>query len=308
MAYQTGVVSSASDLVSLIKTFASLNGWSLNGDVISRGESFIRIVVASSNEIRIDAARNGNFSGLDLCPRYSKILNNPWPSMATYHIVAFQNPDTVWCTINFDTVKHQHIGFGCIEKYGSWSGGTWFHAQHTKDSTGQVYCRLDGGGTLLNYTTPLVNECGLFWSPSMRDSWTAGYRDHAASNLLCEVRGNIWEPPYGVANIAIHCPTILSPIHKRNPNAFNNQTVLTPFQLFIPSADGYYTSIGHVGHLRFVKLTNYNPGDVIEIGPDRWKLFPWGTMDTLNPNGGYDYNARIFTTGVLGVAVRYDGP
>lgn len=143
----------------------------------------------------------------------------------------------------------------------------------------------------------------------MRDSWNGYYQENAASNLHCELRGYVWEPPTGTATIGVHCPTILSPIQKYNPNVFNGQTVLTPFQLFLQNTDGHYMSIGHVGHLRFVRMTNYNPGDVIELGADRWKLFPWHVKNAAYPDGKQAaYSDGNYSTGLLGVAVLYDGP
>jgi len=106
-------------------------------------------------------------------------------------------------------------------------------------------------------------------------------------------------------------PQIVSPIHKTNPNAFNGQTVLTPFIPFLSGSDGYFIPLGRIGHVRFVKLTNYDPGDVITIGPDKWKVFPWSIKDTTKPDGErlpFYNSSSLPSTGVLGIAVKYDGP
>jgi hypothetical protein len=295
MAYQTGVITSAADLVAVIRDFAVANGWTANGSVLSKGGTYIRLTAPNASEVRIEGARNGNFVAPDLSVRHSRIRNTAWPASATYHLAAFNDPDTVWCTINFAVTTHQHIGFGTVEKYGNWAGGGWFHAQHTPASAdGNVGSRIDGWQYPLYWSSP--RECALFWSPFKPD------QENAASSLHCELRGHVWEPPINNTAIGVHCPTIMSPIHKYNPNQFNGQTVLTPFLLFLQNADGHYMSIGHVGHLRFVRLINYNPGDVIELGTDRWKLFPWHIKDAAYPDGNCD------STGLLGVAVRYDGP
>ncbi|MHB1369267.1 MAG: hypothetical protein ACYCW7_03545, partial [Pseudomonadaceae bacterium] len=101
MAYQTGVITSAADLVVVITDFAVANGWVSNGNVLSKGGTYIRLTAPSTFEVRIDGARNGNFVAPDLCVRHSRIYNTAWPSSATYYLAAFENPDTVWCTINF---------------------------------------------------------------------------------------------------------------------------------------------------------------------------------------------------------------
>lgn len=303
MAYQTGTVVSAADLAATIKSFAAANGWTLAGDVLSKGGAYVRITAPDATEVRIEGARNGNFSAPDICPRYSMIYNTAWPSVATYHLIAFANPDTVWCTINFAVTDHQHLGFGMLQKYGSWVGGAWFHAQHCGGNPYSknlnVHSTVDGG-TVSVFNTD-GKECALFWS--QRDGQYVG----KASMLHCELRGYVWDSSGGIDSSdlqTIHCPTVLRPTHKCNPNAFNGQTVLSPFQLFLLNTDGHYMPIGHVDHVRWLKLSNYNPGDVLAIGPDRWKVYPWSRKDGALPDGS---RYPSLSTGVLGVAVRYDG-
>lgn len=307
MAYQTGTVTSTSDLASVITNFAVANGWTLNSGVLNKGNAYIRLQVISTSELRIDAARNGNFSPPDISPNYSRIFNTTWPSMATYHIVAFDNPDTVWCTINFDVIKFQHIGFGMIEKYGTWNGGQWFHAQHTNVSQDDLVTSFVDGGVHLY--SPIATECALFWGSSMNAATV--YYDNGPSKIECDLRGYVWEPPPSQIGVQIYMPQIVGPIHKTNPNVFNGQTVLTPFTPFLKGADGYFMPIGRIGHLRWVKLQNYDPGDVITIGPEKWKVFPWYVKDTTKPDGEFRPNYSPSyppSTGIMGVAVKYDGP
>lgn len=315
MAYQTGTVVSASDLASTIRSFALANEWSPSGlsEVVYKDGCHVRISSPSESEVMIEGARSGNFATPDLCPRYSRIYNAVWPSAATYHLVAFTSPDTIWCTINFAVTDYMHLGFGALQKYGDWVGGMWFHAQHSQNSTLSASL-VDGGATpfQMNSAPNIPNECGLFWNQNDRDYWGDPARANKASMLHCELRGEVW-----AASIVdrdsliqrIHCPSILAPAHRCNPNTFNGQTVLTPFQLFLQNTDGHYMPIGHVEHVRFLKLTNYNPGDVIPIGSDRWKVFPWFRKDIANPDGRDQLGGAqsVPSTGVLGVAVRYDG-
>lgn len=308
MAWQAGMVSSAADLVAAIRAFAVDHGWTLVGNVLSKGDAYVAITAPSASELRIRGARGGVFSGVDQCPRYSRIYLTSWPSSAEIQLFAFDGPDTVWCVMRTSATDYMHLGFGMIQKYGTWGGGQWFHAQHTPSSADGSVCSLIDGSQQPNYSDA-AKECGLFWSPQQRNGWDGAYTENAASSLHCELRGYVWEPPTGPTGIGVHCPTILSPIHKTNPNVFNGQTVLTPFQLFLQNTDGHFMSVGHVGHLRFVRLTNYNPGDVVTIASDRWRVFPWFRKDTAFPLGKQaGYSDGSFSTGVLGVAVRYDGP
>lgn len=314
MAYQTGTINSPSDLATLIGSFAAANGWAYDAltGVISKGGCYVKLG-SSSTVITITGSKNGTFAGSDQCPRSSRIRDDAWPAVATYHIFAAADPDTIWCVMNFGTLYHYHIGFGMLQKYGSWTGGMWFHAQHPRDTAeGGAKCHawIDGG-TLVSNVGRSAN-CALFWDQKDYASWGAPFAAKV-SYLHCEVRGDIWPTSYNsndgsLAN-TILCPSIIGPLHKCNPNAFNGQTILTPFELYLQNTDGHNMALGHVGHLRHVKLTNYNPGDVIQIGSDRWKLFPWYQINASSPDGVQPgFGSDPSNTGVLGVAIKYDGP
>ncbi|NMG48943.1 hypothetical protein GO613_12615 [Azoarcus communis] len=312
MAWQSSVVNSAADLVASIVDFAVAQGWALSGSVLSKGGAYIELTAPSVSEVRIRAARGGVFSGIDLCPRYPRIFITSWPSSAEVQLFAFDDPDTVWCVLRTNSTDYMHLGFGSIAKYGDWAGGQWFHAQHTGSNTDRQVCATVGGGAQPYFNTSARN-CALFWSQRDRDLWSGGSTVNKCSFLHCEVRGEVW-PATGPSNDAsdlnvIHCPTITTPIHSNNPNVFNGQTVLSPFLLFLQNTDGHYMSVGHLGHLRFVKLTNYNPGDIVSIAGDRWRVFPWDRKDPTNPDGKAPSSGdSSASTGLLGIAISYDGP
>lgn len=310
MAFQSVVVNSAADLKAAIENFAQTNGWTLASGVLSKNGCYTALTNPSTSELRIQNARNGLFSGNDIAVRYSRIYNTTWPSSATAYMVAFSNPDIIWVTINFDVVKFMHLGFGNIVKYGNWNGGQWFHAQHTSRVGDNNVCSLINGSQN-PYWPGSASECALFWNPQSRDSWNGYNVENNASSIECDIRGRIWEPNAGTDGDynTIWCPRMISPIHQKNPNVFNSQTILTPFQLWIKASDGYMQCLGHIDHIRFVKLTNYNPGDRITLGSEQWTLYPWYVHDVGAPDGSHaQYSSGYNTTGVLGVAVKYDGP
>lgn len=310
MAFQSVVVNSAVDLKTAIETFAQSNGWTLSGGVLSKNGCYTMLTVPSTSELRIQNAKNGDFTGVNIAIRYSRIYNTVWPSSATVYMVAFSNPDIVWITMNFDVVKFMHLGFGNIVKYGTWNGGQWFHAQHSsRVADGNVCSLIDGYQN--PYFPSSAGECALFWNTISRDSFNGYNVENNASSIECDIRGYIWEPKAGTNGDTdtVWCPRMISPIHMKNPNVFNSQTLLTPFQLWLKASDGYMQCLGHIDHVRFVKLTNYNPGDRITLGSEQWTLYPWYIHDVSNPDGRQpNYHDGTSSTGVLGVAVKYDGP
>ncbi|WP_445364390.1 hypothetical protein ACJJIQ_09015 [Microbulbifer sp. ANSA003] len=315
MAYETGTVNSAVDLLAVIQSFAQNNGWTLNGSLLQKDDAHIQLTANSDDELQITGLRNGLDSDPDACPRYSRIAfdSDTWPTNAIYHIAAFNNPDTLWVTMVSGVTDHFHLGFGALEKTGNWSGGQWFHAQHSSNNANSTCYSLVDGGSNSFWGGAASRECGLFWSQKDGRSWDSNNHISKTSYLHCELRGYIWESTYSAndkSNLnVVHGPTIFTPIHRNNPNSFNGQTVLTPFNLFLQNTDGHYMAIGHVGHVRFVKLTNYNPGDILAVGSERWMVFPWHRKDSDYPDGSAPgYTGGATSTGLLGIAVRYGGP
>ena len=313
MAYSSGTVTTAAGLVSAIQAFATINGWTVAGDYISKGDVYVHLWAESVNEIRIQGARGGTWTAPDICARYAKLFfadGYSWPASATYHLHYSGTPDTLWCTLNWDVVRWMHIGFGMLSKLGTWAGGQWFFATGCMQfsgnhSLGNIYSiqehidgsfQPQGGGE-----SPALP----FWSSRDR----AGYSGKN-SFVECALRGHIWEATgdlndYSDRNI-IHCPTVITPTQKRSPNAFNAQTILTPFDLYLRDTDGYYMAIGRPEHIRFVRLANYNPGDTLTIGSDAWRVYPAYVLDATQPDGKLSCYGCTPSTGNLGIAVRYD--
>lgn len=309
MAYLSVDVNSATDLKAAIESFAQTNGWTLSSGVLSKNGCYVSISVAAVNDLRIVGAKNGNFSGFD--QSYTKRIHiSTWPSRATVHLFGFSNPDTIWMTMNYDVVKFHHMGFGNLIKYGNWGGGQWNHGQHTMYAESiDTKCFATLG--LSGRTGYRAGACTGFFADCVdSDGWDSGYIENTPTHLECDIRGRIWEPPYADnGNDKFWTFRFLTPIHYKNPNVFNSQTLLSPFQIWLRASDGFLQCLGHVDHIRWVKLTNYNPGDVITLGSDQWKLFPWCVHDVNWPDGhSVSYSEQWSSTGVLGCAVKYDGP
>lgn len=312
MAYQTSVVTSAADLKSTIETFAQANGWTLSGGVLNAGSVYVRLTNPDSSSIKIEGARNNTWSAPDICSRWSQIRQTVWPAVAKCELFAFGSPMTLWCRLNFDIVTNRHLGFGMITKYGTWNGGQWFHASHTQDShagDNALYSKTDSA-----QAGPLWrNETALFWDQQDLEGLAGVAYYGKCSMLECDLTGDVWPATTGAGTNAtaenkIYSRLLMSPIHKYNPNLINNQSILTPFQLFLLNNDGNYMPIGFPDHVRWVRMDNYQDEDIVTIGSDRWKIFSWGVKDAVYPDGNTGASSTPLSTGYNGVAVRYDGP
>lgn len=307
-AYQTLSIDSPADLVLAVNNFAVANGWTLSGGNLSKGGSYVNLNAATSTQVIITGGRAGVFTGIDSAT--TNIRAGTWSAVRKLEMFYHTDPDTIWVVFHWEPGYYFHMGFGTLYKYGVWDGGGWIHGQHANASANigaNIGSVIDGDGT--HYYTNTSGECGLFWQPSVTDAGNGYFVDSAASKLHCELRGYIWEGSTNTTNGGrIFSPGVLTPIHKLNPNTFNSQTILSPHELYLLNTDGNMMPVGYVGHCRFVKLTNYNPEDIITIGLDKWKVYPRLRRDPTYPDGAiYGYEQR-YSTGYLGIAIRYDGP
>jgi len=56
-----------------------------------------------------------------------------------------------------------------------------------------------------------------------------------------------------------------------------------------------------MAHIRYVVIANLQPEDIITLGSDRWRVYPFFRKGAAFAPAGQD-------TGYLGMAIRYDGP
>lgn len=88
------------------------------------------------------------------------------------------------------------------------------------------------------------------------------------------------------------------------PNRWNSEAVLLPIRGWKVRPENKITLTLDLEHARWTRVDNYEPGQLISIGPDRWKIFPCYRKNAAARDGG----TGIDHSGTLGWAVRYEGP
>jgi hypothetical protein len=212
------------------------------------------------------------------------------------------------CVLNYNVNQFQYLAFGDVTKFGTWTGGNWFSATMSSQST--VLPSMLAGNPELVVDTVIGNQTtefsytgrasgGLF---VMNDGSVGG----AGSSLIhTEIDAAMWLSTYRGDLPRCETSSVIGPLISRIPNAWNSQAVLLPCHLLITRASNKRSVIGEIGHVRHLRVDNYNPGDIITIGSDRWKVFPWIKKDSSNRNG---YRWGAYHSGTFGWAIRYDGP
>lgn len=311
MAYQTGSAASSTALKSIIEAFAQANGWTLTGQVLSNGASFVQLTSNDSGangRLEIRGANDVTMTA-GLCSQFARITIglDDWP--VTYHAFALAAPTpTLIVFLRYKVTWYQWIGFGELEKYTAWTGGNWFGASHGEFSdAADTFHMTATTSALSNSTYGYRSAPGApFWGARNFYAYLGTYEPHRNSFVHAEIDGNIW-PGEGVIDgqYPSFC-VYANPVHKRMPNQWNSHTPLLPFFLHMPRADGHVAPLGHIPHLKHTRLDYLEVAEIVTIGTDKWMVFPW-VRKNLAFRDGSDPSDK-YHSGTWGVAIAYDGP
>lgn len=167
----------------------------------------------------------------------------------------------------------------------------WVGASLAESDTDSLDIRSAIGGTDFRSTG------ALFWATSgyyagPRNCWVHSDLD-AQGWWLAQA---LSDSPVGIA------PT--APLMGLLPNTWNSEAVLLPIRAYKVRPSYKISLTADLEHARYTRIDNYTPGQIITLGSERWKIFPWYRKDAVNRNGGYVINH----SGTFGWAIRYEGP
>ncbi len=227
-----------------------------------------------------------------------------WP--ITYYLFYSGTPDQVCCVIRHDVTKFQHIMFGEIVKVhtSAFVGGNWFWA--TRGLSVGLNTRLDGlSDTLL---TGGRYQSGSITTGSVvpfSGSQTVVADNELSGSMHAKLDTTVWAKSYSNGSIAlgdIYYTTYTIKSLFRSPNTWNSQALLVPMHLKVRMASTLDMYIGYIEHVRLIRVDNYEPGDIITLGSDQWKVFPAVEKNSAARNGE---TAETAHSGTVGFAIRY---
>ncbi|WP_020160512.1 hypothetical protein [Methylobacter marinus] len=304
MAYQTGTVASPAALKSVIESFCTNNGFGLTANWLSKGQSNVTLTVDGTKGLHITGANSADGT-VELCP-FSKqiyIVDASWP--VTYYLFYSANPDQVVCVLQYDTNKIQTIMFGEIVKIHSsaFVGGNWFFASRggSSASIGEPVFVSITDAEILSGVTTLYGSFQFRGDIAIPFSTGVGGWTYKTTGLHAKIDGSVWDSTDKL-KVTPTDYTVSSLF--RSPNAWNNQALLVPIHLQFAMADNFKAYLGYVEHIRYIRIDNYEIGDIVTLGTDRWKVFPWIAKNAAARNA----SVAATDSGTVGFAVRYDGP
>ncbi|WP_339729755.1 hypothetical protein [uncultured Pseudomonas sp.] len=262
-------------------------GWTLTGDILSKGTMFCRTVIFNGS-LQIQGG-TGIGAGSTLAGASSRSchvlgtgnLAVTWP--AAYEIFVF--PTEVFLVVRFSVDRYQWCAFGQsdIALLGT---GMWFAATASMQASSGLGLGINTGNTSQPPGLP-------FWY---------GYNSDGADN--CRIHHGLDGGGWSTGADLIGITTSASELIQLLPNTWNSEAVLLPVRAYITRPSSKLSLALELINARFTRIDNHEPGEVITFGSERWKIFPGYRKDVVNRNGGNN----IQHTGTFGWAVRYEGP
>ncbi|HTF96735.1 MAG TPA: hypothetical protein VL995_11430 [Cellvibrio sp.] len=313
MSYYSGSANSFADLRTALFNACTANGWTLSTDVLTKGTLAIKLTInaVSTAVSGIGLILQGGVSAT------GSTLNTPSPNTArlgppsttvhqptfpmSYEIFLFTNPDEVYLVAKTNVDNHLWLAFGksTYPGIGLWLSGIANTAQG--GAAGSIAVDINGGnaGGSLNST-----GC-LFWQPAQ---YTTGNPYYNQDTVHVDIDGIIWAGnPASAVSKVVGSVTALPGITEMltvQPNAWNGEAVLMRIRPMLYRASNKNSIVADLRNARYIRVDNYEPGQIISLGSDNWKVFPFYRKNTTARDGG----GSVDHTGTFGWAIRYDGP
>lgn len=284
MAYYTGTATSWPDLQAALVAACIDEGWAWQNSVLSKGNLYVKptnqaTATGSLGEGLLVQGGTGQ-SGAALlnpsvwqmrCGRPPNSAQLYWDAVVfpiTYHIHIHASPDEVYLVINSGLTAFYWLAWGRssvpLPGTGLWLAGT---------CNERTYGGFGVGISALLGMNSNAQACpGIFWQAGSE----ATYRNRAVQT---EANGS-W-PAYSATGIQT-----LQPLLVPQPNAWNSESVLLPVREYRTVAENKVQLLVDNAYARKIRIPNLEPLQVIELGTDRWRIYPFYKKNAADPNGG----------------------
>ncbi len=337
MAFETGVSTSPSDLLSKLVTRLTTDGWTIirtNGGagadvVISDGSAaetnlfaFRANDTAATASLRCqpavsDAGMGAAFFAHTGSPNTSGSISTLVPmghhssgtdqGFSGPHVAYFfftgTTSDGRYCHIAVEgtTGVYFHMMFGTCEKAGTFSGGQYVTGMNVGNVASHVQWMWD-------FAAP--GSFGTMWFRNDDHFTTIGQTTDAGVSR--------WFEDVGFAGNQGSSSHMAGPTYMGGLQAFNQRTPFGPiwchvFNSLTPTPTSTAWKLcGHIPDARFVSMDGREPGDTIVIGADTWHVFPMHRKTTDGTSTTSDAYDNSFSGGgapnndsnLMGVAFR----
>lgn len=321
MPYETGSTTGWADLKSRCETFLVSNGWTKTGQVLNKGTVYFSLFGDLGDGLRIKGGTGESGGALTGDPSVSGVVSDAnsylggaigWP--ATYHLFAHDNPDCFVCVINYNTSYVQWLTAGSLGKTGNWVGGEYFGGSLSSGIYGvNKEPDMTASYGQLDLSNPVPNGIGIWFGARA----ISAYQNYGNMWMTCDLDGVagdwISNVSTGQYSSSYYSPRfsgseITGDLRASENSAFNNQIILDPVLVAVTRADYKHSLVGSPKHVRHTSVLGLGMADIVSLGADRWMVFPLLIKSVGDGVPTYSTDSSIPTTGLMGFAVKYDGP
>jgi len=317
MAYYTGSAANVAAVLTALTNACVDEGWTWSGGILSKDDPGIFVRLDAATEISGHTplcmwGRSAIDSGetpahVSMCV---PILSIPPSYPVTYHAFVFDAE--VFFIVNYSD-KYQWLAFGQSDQPGLGSTGNWVCAinGHAKSGSASYYpvygstLNLNGGNLGESYYSDRSSVIpAMFWADlASQDIFYRGNNSGANwffdAGLESDDTYHPWMEPRDGASQKYLCELLAT-----QPNNFNNEGILIPIKLFMIRGSSKFSQVLQVQNARHIRIDNYTPTEIIQLGTDQWMVFPWYRKNSAARDGGQN----VDHSGTFGWAIKYEPP
>jgi hypothetical protein len=309
MPYITGSANDLTAIKNALVAACTANGWTAAGPVLYKGNVFVSVTVSGGYLTFLAGTGidgSNNLTGAALIPvRIGQFGSATfgaltWPLSLFIHVLV----DEVYLVVNYNVDQYQWAAFGQSTVQGLPGTGVWYAASVPGNFYIPSYITIAPDAGNHSYICP-----ALFYATQgvSGDTGTETATSHGNSFIQHGFDGRTWSGGTYGNNLASGIYGA-GQLQKVLPNAWNSESNLLPIQVCVPRTTGNKVSlVADMQHSRYLRIDNYAPGEIITLGADRWKVYPWWKKVSAYRDGSTT-NTGVEGTGTMGYAVRYDGP
>lgn len=294
MAYYSGSANDMSAVHNALVESCLAEGWAFNSstNVLSKGSVYLKVEVIAGylSAIGRTSADSGDAPNAVRIGRIGAIEIS-WP--AAWEVFVFDIE--VYLVVNYRVDYYQWMAFGqstitSLPGTGMWCAAT---GGGLTDPNNQLFITPTGGGT----AGTDAKTCGApFWATvAIEESGRNSFVHH-------NLGGRGWS--LSLDGFYYAGAAALAPLIGLLPNTWNSEAVLLPIHAHAIRASQKVSKVASLVNARYTRVDHYLPGQVIALGNDRWKVFPFYRKDMSARDGGNN----VAHSGSLGWAIRYEGP
>lgn len=278
MAYYSGQINSYQELLSILVNTCVEKGWAFSNQILSKNSAFFKITHHEIDGLYIQAGTDQNQSSSPIKVRLGRYgyqnIQQSFPMSYSLHI--FENEVYLYTRFNGDFFYYVAFGYSNLSSWATACCGT-----DIPDHPGNGATISETGSWADHGRTQI---CGAFYD-----------NNQAYRNSTISFDGN-W--------ISAGATSAISPLLARQPNIWNNESILIPIKIFESVTSGKVRYITELINARYLRIDNYEPEQIVSIGNDKWKIYPFYRKNTSERN----YANQASHSATFGWAIRYDGP